>query len=93
MKKSLVYGRAAGITMREMDGDLFLAHEETGSIYRLNATGAAFWRVIDTPQDLNAIIEIFQEAFPKMQPAQVKRDLLALVEELTDQGLISPMKR
>jgi hypothetical protein len=86
--KSTVYQRSEGVTMQEMDGDLFLANEENGSIYHLNNIGAAFWRMLENTCDQETIIGLFIAAFPHQSRTDLIRDIDDLVNQLEEQGLI-----
>ena len=84
-----LYRRCEGISIQEMDGELFLADDENGSIYRLNVIAAAFWRALDGPRDLDAIVTLFCQAFPEQSPAELRRDITSLADRLEEEGLIS----
>lgn len=72
-----------------MDGELFLADDENGSIYRLNVIAAAFWRALERPQDLDAIVTLFCQAFPEKSPSELCHDISSLADRLEEEGLIS----
>ena len=74
--------------MQEMDGELFLADDESGSIYHLNSIGAAFWRALERPRDLDTIVNLFCSAFPDQSRSELWRDITDLANELEERGLV-----
>lgn len=87
--KTALFQRNEGISIQEMDGDLFLANEESGSIYRLNTIGAAFWRILENPCDLETILDLFCAGFPNQRRSDLCCDITDLIDQLEDHGLIS----
>lgn len=84
-----LYRRCEGISIQEMDGELFLADDENGSIYRLNVIAAAFWRALECPRDLDAIVTLFCQAFPEQSPSDLRHDITILADRLEEECLIS----
>ena len=84
-----LYRRCEGISIQEMDGELFLADDENGSIYRLNVIAAAFWRALDCPRDLDTVVTLFCRAFPEHSASELRRDITSLADTLEEEGLIS----
>ena len=91
--KSAVYHRVEGIFVQELDGELFLANEEDGSIYHLNAIGAAFWRVLESPSNLETIIHWFECAFPDQSRPRLRQEISDLAGQLEYEGLILPKRK
>ena len=87
-----LYRRCKGISIQEMDGELFLADDENGSIYRLNVIAAAFWRALEGPCDLDTIVTLFCRAFPEKSLPELRRDITDLADRLEEEGLISREK-
>ena len=90
--KTALFQRNEGISIQEMDGDLFLANEESGSIFRLNTIGAAFWRILKNPRDLETILDLFCAGFPNQRRSDLCRDITDLIDQLEDHNLISRTK-
>lgn len=82
------YRRNETISIQEIDNELFLADDSNGGIYHLNALGAGFWRALESPASLQAIIELFCAAFPDEDVGTLTKHITQLAEELEDQGLI-----
>ena len=92
MTKTALLQRNERIFIQEMDGDLFLASEESGSIYRLNSIGAAVWRILENPCDLETILDLFCAGFPDQRRSELYRDITDLIDQLEHHGLISRKK-
>lgn len=90
--KEAVYRRREGVAMQEMDGQLFLAHKDDGTIFHLNAIGAAFWRALESPTDMRSLEDLFVAAFPDQEPGSIRRDIAGLAGELEKNGLIVRQK-
>ncbi len=86
--KTVLFQRNEGVSIQEMEGDLFLANEESGSIYRLNTIGAAFWRILENPCDLETILDLFCAGFPNQSRSDLCRDITDLIDQLEDHSLI-----
>lgn len=84
-----IYQRAPGITVQSLDDDLFLANEESGAIFHLNAMGAAFWQALETPQSFDDLVDLFSDAFPASDKKSLRRDLSNLAKDLLKNGLIT----
>jgi len=90
MVRSLII-REEDIAIQELDGDLFLADGKDGSIYRLNTTGAALWRALESPVEIHDLEELFICVFPSDNPDSIRRDISKLVDDLETNGLIRRM--
>ena len=86
--KPVLYHRSEGIKIQEIDGDCFLANEEDGSIYHLNSIGAALWRILEDPCDLETIIKLFITAFPNQNRKELNCDIKTLINQLEEHELI-----
>ena len=64
-----------------------LVHLQTNRIFEVNATGLRIWELAADGRTLAEIREVLQEEFD-VQPDRLRDELLALVTELTREGLI-----
>jgi hypothetical protein len=80
--------RRAGVVERSLGGSLFLAHPTDGRVHRLNATSAALWRLFETPTSLREAVLAFQDAFPRVAPARIEREVRGVLEGLTGADLV-----
>ena len=87
--ESTKYHRNKKVSMQCMDGDYFLANEISGSIYHLNNIGAALWRILEVPHDIETIENLFISAFPDQSPKELTHDIKFLVKQLEEHQLIT----
>jgi hypothetical protein len=80
--------RRAGIVERALGDALFLAHPTDGRIHRLNATGAALWRLLGTPTSAPDAVAAFRDAFPRTSRARLEREVRGLLEGLAEVDVV-----
>ncbi len=71
---------------REVDADIFLVHADGITLYNLNPTAAALWRLMAQPMSGAEMAEIMQAAFPDTPAGQIKADIRRIVSELLGLG-------
>ncbi|MCK4940299.1 MAG: PqqD family protein [Rhodospirillaceae bacterium] len=75
---------------REVDEDVFLVHPDGVSIYNLNPTAAAIWRLMgrsaDEPMSGDEMAEIMSAAFVAIPPARIKADVENVLTGLLNEG-------
>jgi hypothetical protein len=81
--------RSQGITERQVDDDIFLVNPQNDALYHLNSVGAALWRMLDEGTSGEQAAAIICQAFPEADATSVKVDLVKLIAELKDHGLIT----
>lgn len=69
---------------------LFLADAEGRAIHRIDPIGAVVWLVLAEPATPGEIAALLAEAFPDTEPTQIADDLLRLLAQFHDAGLIEP---
>lgn len=84
------FRQVAGIELRQVEGDLFLADRDGVAIYHLNAIGTGIWNLLAEPTSPNDAVEILAAAFPDTDPAQIDQDARALFGELEAAGFVEP---
>jgi hypothetical protein len=67
--------RAGGVTVSEMDGDLFLVKPDSGEIYHLDPMAAAIWNAANEPISRGELLDLFREAFPEQAIDAISGDL------------------
>lgn len=70
----------------ELDGEAVLMHVSRGLYYGLNPVGAAIWDLMKQPVSVQCLCDAVCEQF-EVAPEVVERDVLALLEELRENGL------
>jgi hypothetical protein len=88
---SVVYRRVIGVTERIVGENVFLAHPDRGTLYRLNRTVSAFWNALSQPCDVDEVVELFRAAFPKIPVRRLREDVATMVSDLLEEDLIEPM--
>lgn len=72
----------------DLDDETVILHVESGKYYGLKGTGASIWKIIqEGSKSLNELREIILANY-EVDSEQCDRDLLALLQELLEAGLI-----
>ena len=62
---------------------------ENDSIFHLNETGAALWRLLERPTSVEEASAVLREAFPDVEGNRIQAHVAALVAELVEHGLVT----
>ncbi len=81
--------RMPGVMEKAVGEELFLVDPTDQIIHRLNAVGAALWRLVAQPCPFEDAVDILHLAFPKIERARIHKDIRALVADLEKRGLLS----
>ena len=76
------------IVERQLEHQLLLIHPTTEAVFHLNELGKALWHMLDSPMEQIELLKIFQTAFPDIEAQKLQRDILALLRQLYENGLI-----
>ena len=82
------FRRRAGVTERVVGSAVFLADGGAGSLYRLNDTGSALWRLLARPVSVEEATTLFRAAFPDRKAAKIREDVVGLLDALLEEALI-----
>ena len=82
------FARNPDIVERRVGESLFLAEAEGEAIFQLNQTGTALWRLLAEPAGLTDAAQIFHQAFPERDYADIEAELSDLLSDLHNRGLI-----
>jgi hypothetical protein len=77
----------AGVTTRELQGELVLLNLDSGTYFGLDETGTAMWRLIEQHHALRRVFDAMLQEFD-VAANTLERDLLTLVQQLVDKGLL-----
>lgn len=77
-----------GLTEHQVDSELFLVNPGGETIYHLNGLGAGLWRLLDGTHGLDDAVTVLKEAFPNVAAQSIESDVVSLVADLTDRGLL-----
>ena len=83
-----LYVQNPKITARDMGDAVFLANPEDGTIFHLNAVGAALWRLLEEPTSMRQAATDLQTAFPDVPRERIEDDIEDLFDDLEDEGLV-----
>lgn len=72
---------------RELEGEAVILNLGSGLYFGLNEVGTRVWQLLDAHPDLRRVFEILLVEFD-VTDDRLRDDLLALVEQLRDKGLV-----
>jgi len=81
--------RMPGVKEKAVGEELFLVDPADQTIHRLNAVGAALWRILAQPCCFDDAVEVLHQAFPNVKRARIQKDVQGLVAGLEKRGLLS----
>jgi hypothetical protein len=78
------------VVVRELDGEAVILNLASGVYFGLDPVGTRMFQLIGQFASLKAVLAAMQDEYDA--PAEkIERDLLQLVSELTEKGLVTPM--
>jgi hypothetical protein len=81
------FARSHDVTHTVLDGEAVLLDLDSGVYYTLNRVGTAIWELLGDDRPVETIVAAIREQFDV--PEEVaRRDLLALLRRLRDEGLV-----
>jgi len=86
-KKGVRFRRADGVMVREVGDELFLVDPQ-GTIHKLDQMASAAWRALSVPRSGDAIVALFQAAFPNASKRRIAKDIADLLALLLKRHLI-----
>lgn len=88
MELSDVVSACDDVVAREVAGEAVLLNLASGTYFGLNDTGSMIWQMIDeSSASLEEICDAIEEEYD-VEREDIERDVLALVEELVEHGLL-----
>lgn len=81
--------RNSDILWRRSGNDILLFSLETGSLWRVNATGARIWEMLDGKHTITDVVKILCDEFPSVSEKRVRKGLDTFLDELKVRKLIS----
>ena len=79
---------AEGVVFRELEGETVILNLESGTYFGLDPIGSRIWQLCQELQSLRAVWQVMQAEFDATAE-ELETDLLALVDELSRQGLVT----
>ena len=80
--------RAHGVSETSVGDDVVLFDAQTLQSFALNPTAAAVWARCDGVRTVEAIVADLADSYAA-PPAQIERDVVAVLERLREQGVLS----
>jgi hypothetical protein len=84
------FRRARHASERRVGNSLFLAHAERGSMFRVNETVGALWKLLAEPVSRAEAVAVFLQAFPDETPERVEDLVDTMMGDLLEEDLIEP---
>jgi len=78
------------IVYREEDDGAFLFDPDSGNLKYLNPTGKETFLMLEDETGIGEVTHRMHTEYPDVDPEQVRRDVEAFVEQLEENGFVSP---
>ena len=78
---------AEGQVFSDLGDEVAILDLKGGTYYGLNAVGARIWGLIQVPRNVEEIYEVLMSEY-EVEPHRCKHDLVVLLQDLAEQGLI-----
>jgi coenzyme PQQ synthesis protein D (PqqD) len=78
------------VVFRELDGEGVILNLASGIYFGLDETGTRMWRLIEQHGRLTAVMAALSDEYEAASET-LERDLISLVAELTEKGLLVPV--
>jgi hypothetical protein len=82
------YRWADDVAWDETDGCVVVLDPQTSHMLTLNSVGSAVWRRLDSPQDLDAIVDHLSAAWPDVGRGDLERDAREFLASLVAAGTV-----
>jgi hypothetical protein len=77
------------VHVREFDGELVLLDLDRGEYFSLNEVGTRVWSLLAENRTLGEVVGILARDFDDVPHAELESDVLRIVTELVDGGLLA----
>lgn len=71
----------------DLGGEVAILNLDAGMYYGLEEVGGRIWELVQEPRVVQAIQSTIVEEY-EVEPARAERDVLALLQQLVDEGLV-----
>jgi hypothetical protein len=82
------YRRNPAVTTTEFENEFFLVEPDEDEVYYLDALSGGVWRLLERPQTLEDLVEVYEAAFPETPGEQIGRDLRAMLADMLEHKVI-----
>jgi hypothetical protein len=76
------------IVEKQLGNGHFIADEDNGRIFHLNATAAAIWRLLSGGEDSTEVASVLVAAFPEIDAGRIGEDVAMLTQCFRENGLL-----
>ncbi len=81
--------RKDGLSITEVEDDIFIVAPETEDIFHLNNLGRALWALLAEPLSVPELADAVAEAFPNEPREKIAADVATFVERMLKQKLVT----
>lgn len=74
-------------TSTVLDNETVIVNLQAGTYYSLDATGSRVWQLIQAPISIADVCAMLEQEF-QVEPSQCRKDILELMDNLAEEGLI-----
>jgi hypothetical protein len=85
--QDIMVSRKDGLVEAEVDGEIVALHVDNGTCYGFNGTASAVWRMLDRPRRLDELCTGLVEEY-EVEPGQCEREVMDLLRDLENDGLV-----
>jgi hypothetical protein len=79
---------ADGQTSTEVGGEQVILDLDAGTYYGLNAVGARVWQLLQSPIEVEALVDTVSEEYEDVSRSQCREDVTHLLADLLEHKLI-----
>ena len=88
MSGQVIVARRPGLIEADVGGDLIALHVDNGACYGFNPTATRIWRLIEQPQDLDALCRTLTIEYAVDREA-CREQVVAILRQLEGEGLVA----
>jgi len=82
--------RGPSLVEKQFEGGHFIADEENGRIFHLNATAAVIWHLLSAGDETSDVAALLLDAFPETDALRIADDVGVLAQSFREKGLLVP---
>lgn len=83
-----IYRRRPNVMSAVINDELVMMSVETGQYFNLNTVGAQIWRLLESPQSLNAIVAALVDGYDAPE-AVIREETRAFLARLEAQDMVT----
>jgi Coenzyme PQQ synthesis protein D (PqqD) len=79
--------RSRGLTWRKVENRVVILDLDSSSYFALNETASAVWDSLEAGVTIDVLVERLLDQF-EVEPEQARRDVIALLDQLEERGVL-----